>query len=725
MMLNRLLFLTAWPSLLSLAAVVPTRLASPQSPNAQSLDPLHVWAGHADPAHLDRWTASHLDAQQQAIQQLLSVHGTPTVANTLVPFDRAMAELNIAGSEAGLMYSVASEKSVRDAAEALVQKISVASVALSLNQPVYRALAAIDASKADPATRHYLSRTLLQYRLAGVDKDEATRKKVQQLQEKITQLSLEFGRNVQEDVNTVPVLDPSELAGLPADFLAQHKPAADGAITLTTNYPDYVPVITFAENTNLRHRMYLAYNTRAFPANKQILLDLLATRQELATTLGFSNWTDLATADQMMGSAANVRTFLAELDTASKPGAEKEYEMVLAFARKQQPNLTAIDTASSTYWYEQYRRSAFDFDSQSVRPYFPYERVQQGVLDTAAKLFHVEFRPDPNAPVWDPSVTAWEVYDCAPQSGTNQPQGPNARGKGDNPQPKLLGRFYLDMHPRDGKDKWFSAYPLVPGFSGPQAPGIAGRQIPEAALICNFPGGKSGGAGSQSDNAGLMQYSDVVTFFHEFGHLMHAILGGQQAWAGTSGIATEGDFIEAPSQMLEEFFRNPALLQSFARHYQTNQPIPTELVERMNRASAFGRGNWVRGQLFYTRFALDLHDRPPASIDLDSLMKTDYAAALPYTWVEGNRFYSSFTHLIGYSSNYYTYLFDKVIALDFFRQFDQKNLIEGPAALRYRKAVLAPGGSEPGTEIVKNFLSRPQNFQAFEAWMNEEFAGEK
>ncbi|MEO6828869.1 MAG: M3 family metallopeptidase, partial [Acidobacteriaceae bacterium] len=320
-------------------------------------------------------------------------------------------------------------------------------------------------------------------------------------------------------------------------------------------------------------------------------------------------------------------------------------------------------------------------------------------------------RPDPAAPVWDPSVTAWNVYD----RGTSEDRQPEEKhsaaskhpGAANAGQPKLIGRFYLDMHPRVGKDKWFAQYPIVPG--------IAGKQLPEGALICNFPGGKPG-------EEGLMQYSDVVTFFHEFGHLMHAILGGQQRWAGVSGITTENDFVEAPSQMLEEFFRNPALLQTFAKNVKTGEPIPTELVERMDRASAFGRGDWVRAQLFYTRFALNLYDMPPANVHLDELLKTDFTAALPYAWVDGNRMYASFTHLVGYSSNYYTYLYDKAIALDFYSQFDPNNLIDGSAALRYRKAVLEPGGSEPGAELVKNFLGRAQNMKALEHWINEEFS---
>ncbi len=668
-------------------------------------DELHAWAGDLTPDSLKTWVDHHLQAHQSAIDQLLTVQGPRTVDNTLVPYDRAVAALGIAGSEAGLLHSVCQEKAVRTQAEAMVQAVSEAAVQLSLNPQVYQALSAIDTSKVDAATQHYLERTLLQYRLAGVDKDQPARERIQQLQERITELGLTFGRNVQEQGNTVVVEDAAELDGLPQDFLARHAPDAEGRITLTTDYPDYQPVMTFATSDSLRRRMFLAYNTRAYPANKPILMDILATRKQLANTLGFDSWADLATADQMMGSAAKVKAFLAELDAASKEGAAREYAMVLEFVRKQRPGLTAIDASSAMYWYEQYRRAAFDFDSQSVRPYFPYERVQQGILDTAAKLFHVEFRPAPlegpdAAARWDSSVTSWDVYD-QPAEAEN----------GNAKRTQKIGRFYLDMHPREGKDKWFSAFPLVPG--------IAGVQVPEAALICNFPGGNASGSG----DPGLMQYSDVVTFFHEFGHLMHAILGGQQRWAGVSGIATEGDFVEVPSQLLEEFFRNAKLLAKFARHYETSEPIPAELVARMNRASAFGRGNGVRGQLFYTRFSLDLHNMDPAGIDLDTSLHAGYTAALPYTWVDGNRLYSSFTHLVGYSSNYYTYLFDKVIALDFFQQFDANNLVDGPAALRYRKQVLEPGGSQPGDMLVQNFLHRAQSLQGFEAWLTEEFAG--
>ncbi len=649
-------------------------------------DPLHIWVGKLDRGGAEKWVGEHLAKEQKDVDELVAVKGQRTIENTLRTFDEAQNELGIAGSEAYLMYAVAPQKDVRDAGQALAQKVQQANTVLYLNQDVYRALAAVDLSTADAATRHYVERTLLEYRLAGVDKDAATRAEVKKRQDHITEAALNFGRNVQEHPNHVAVKDKAELAGLPADFISAHQPAGDGSITLSTDETDFTPVITYATSDDLRKRMYLAYQTRSYPANKEILLDVLKTRYELAKILGYPTYADLATADQMIGTAANMKAFLNEVDVASRPASHREYEMLLAFARQKQPGITAIPAYGRFYWFDQYARTTFNFDSQSVRPYFTYDRVQQGVLDTAAKLFHVAFKPAADAAVWDPSVSAWNVFD------------------GDH----LIGRVYLDMHPRDGKDKWFSSSPVVPG--------IKSRQLPEGVLICNFAGGKPG-------DPGLMQYDDVVTFFHEFGHLMHNILGGQQQWSGISGFQTETDFVEAPSQMLEEFFRDPTILRSFAKHYQTNEVLPVDLIERMNRASAFGRATWVQGQLFYSTYSLDVHDHPPDTLDLDAMLRTDFTRFYPYPFVDGNRMYASFGHLMGYTSNYYTYVLDKVIAVDFFSQFDKSNLLGGEAAMRYRKAVLEPGGSKAGAELVRGFLGRPQNLDAFKVWMDEEFRG--
>jgi thimet oligopeptidase len=648
---------------------------------------LHVWeAGGATSAEaLTAWVSARLAAHETALAALLAVEGARTPENSLRHFDAAIEQLNLAGSQAGILNSVAADKAVRDQAQMEAQRVAMAGSALSLNRAVYDALVAISLDGASAATKHYVERTLLGYRLSGVDKDEATRDRLHALHDKATQLSLTFSRNIQEGGKSIEAA-PEELAGLPADYIARHPAQkGDGAerVTLTTDPPDMMPVMTFAASAELRKRMFLAYNTRAYPANRQLLLDLLATRQEIASVLGFRSWADLATADQMMESAAHVRAFLARLDEASREGARDEHAQVIAFVRERHPDLDEIDITSRGYWYEQFRRTKYDFDSQSVRPYFPYKRVEAGVLETAAKLFKVEFRPS-TATAWHEAVSVYEVFDGG----------------------RLVGRFYLDMHPREGKNKWFSAAPVVTG--------VRGRVMPEAALICNFPAPETG-------DPGLLQYSDVVTFFHEFGHLMHAILGGHTEWVGLSGFATEGDFIEVPSQMLEEFFRDEKLLQAFAKHYETGETLPSELIRSMKLAGAFGRADWVRTQLYYTTLSLNLHDQDPAAIDPDAMTRELYGRFQPWTWLEGNKMYASFGHLMGYSSNYYTYMFDKVIALDFFGQFDPKDLLGGDAGERYRKTVLEQGGSKPGKVLVRDFLGRAEEFAAFSKWLNEEF----
>jgi len=214
----------------------------------------------------------------------------------------------------------------------------------------------------------------------------------------------------------------------------------------------------------------------------------------------------------------------------------------------------------------------------------------------------------------------------------------------------------------------------------------------------------------------------VKTFFHEFGHLMHHILGGQQQWAGISGITMEADFVEAPSQMLEEWLRSPQVLATFAHHYKSGEPIPAEMVARMNRAAAFGAGNSVALQNALSAISYDLYKGAPSKIDIDNVVFEDFERHLLHNSIPAEaHFYANFNHLGGYSSAYYTYMWDKVIAEDFFQQFNQKNLLAGDAPMRYRRTVLEPGGSMSANDLVKNFLGRPQNMDAFQRWMGEEF----
>jgi thimet oligopeptidase len=219
-----------------------------------------------------------------------------------------------------------------------------------------------------------------------------------------------------------------------------------------------------------------------------------------------------------------------------------------------------------------------------------------------------------------------------------------------------------------------------------------------------------------------MEYGDVQSFFHEFGHLMHWILAGQQPWAGISGISMESDFVEAPSQMLEEWIQSPQVLASFARDYKSGKPIPAELVLRMNRASAFGRASFVTQQNGFTALSYELYDQKPQDVNPDAIADRVTRQYALFTPLAGTHMYASFGHLAGYSSAYYTYMWDKVIAEDFFEQFDSKNLLAGDAPRRYRQTVLEPGGSESANDLVRNFLGRPQSTGALQRWMAVEFA---
>jgi thimet oligopeptidase len=642
-----------------------------------------IWANKPDVAAFEKIETDRLAAGQRSIDTLLAVKGARTIENTLVPFDEAVHQNNSAAYFAGLMEQVHPDATFRDHATAMVTKVSAAQTAIALNHGVYSALAALDLTHADAATRYYVQHQLLEFRLAGVDKDDATRARLKKLNEQATELQSMFDRNISDGQKVVEA-DPSELDGLPQDYIDRHKPDANGKIHITTDYPDALPVFTFAKSNSLRRRVTLAFNTRAYPKNLEVLTNLMKTRYEIATLLGYSSWADYNAADKMVAKSHNIADFIQQVDDASRDLSKREFEMLLAEKQKTDPSAKEIWSYEQSYLSELVRRTKYDFDSQSVRPYFPFMQVKQGILDAAAELFHVTFQQEPNVPSWDPSVETWIVLDGG----------------------KPIGRFYLDMHPRPGK---FSHAEMAPVLDG-----IRGKQLPEAILVCNFPA-------PTATDPGLMDYGDVQTFFHEFGHLMHHILGGQQQWAGVSGISMESDFVEAPSQMLEEWIRSPQVLANFAHHYKTGEPIPAELVTRMNRASAFGRGGWVGRQNSFTAISYDIYKTKPEDVNLDAVTLDDSRRYTLFLPLPDTHVWASFGHLGGYSSAYYTYLWDKVIAEDFFLQFDHQNLLAGDAPMRYRRIVLEPGGSMSANDLVKNFLGRPQNITALQRWMAEEF----
>ncbi len=647
-------------------------------------------AGYADPPPLPKdaagvsaMVAEQLGVAQARLDQILAVKGPRTVDNTLVPYNEMSIALDLAGGFSSLLQNVHPEESLRQAAEKGIQDLSAFLTKLSLNRGLYEALKAVDIAKADADTKFLVEKNLADFRRAGVDRDEATRTKIEKLQEEITEIGQTFSRNIREDVRSIILNDPSSLDGLPQDYIDSHKPDESGKITITTNYPDFYPFLTYSKDREARKRLYLEFSRRGNPANLDVLKKYVAKRTELANTLGYRTYADLITENKMIETAANASAFIDRITEAATPRAQREYAELLATMKTLDESATEVADYDKSFVSEKLKSEKYSFDSQSVRPYFDYPVVRDGLMDLTSQLFGATFTKVPDAEVWHPDVDCYEVRE------------------GDT----FLGRIYLDMHPRPGKYGHAAQFTIRSG--------VKDIQCPIGVLVCNFPGG-----GDDAPGEGLMSHSDVETFLHEFGHLLHHTFGGHQRWIDQSGVATEHDFVEAPSQFLEEWAWDAPTLQRFAKHYETGEPIPTELVDRMRAARDFGEGLSVRQQMFYAKVSLSMYDRDPKNLDTTALVKEIQNKYSMYRYVDGTTMETGFGHLGGYSAVYYTYMWSLVIAKDLFSKFDQNNMLDSKMATAYRKAVLDPGGTKKAAQLVRDFLGRDFSFDAYEKWLN-------
>jgi thimet oligopeptidase len=610
---------------------------------------------------------------------LLSVRGARTEANTLIPHHRIQLLLTNASHRAGLLSEVHPEKPVREAGETGVQELSAYATELSLHRGLYEALAAVPAEGLSPETRRHLEHTLRDFRRAGVDRDEPTRARLKELADKAVRLGQDFDRAIREDVRAI-WLRPEQLGGLPPDYVAAHPPGPDGRVRITTDYPDLLPFRQYAQDSEARRQLYLENSSRAWPGNEQILRQILEVRAEQARLLGAACWAAYITEDKMSRTPQVVADFLTRVASVSEGPAARDVDRLLQRKRQDFPAATRVEDWEKAYYEQRVKQEQFAFDSQAVRPYFEFTRVRDGLLDITSRLFGIRYVRIEDASAWHPKVESYDVFQDA----------------------EKLGRIHLDLHPRPDKYKHAAQFPIVSG--------VVGVQLPEGALICNFPD-------PEVHAPALLDHDDVVTLFHEFGHLMHHVLGGHQRWLGFSGVATEWDFVEAPSQMLEEWAWDPTSLRLFARHVETDAPIPAELVERMRQANEFGKGAHTRHQVFYAQLSLLLHSKDPAELDITRTMIELQVRYSPFPYVEGTHFFASFGHLNGYSAMYYTYLWSLVIAKDLLGEFQRHGLLEAQTARRYRDAVLAPGGSRDAADLITEFLGRPYGFEAFQAWL--------
>ena len=595
-------------------------------------------------------------------------------------FDSIRGALDGCAGTLSLYSSVHPDPAVRQRSEELEQELAAFETELSLDRELYERLAALDREAlTGQDRRRLLDHALRDFRRSGVDRDEVTRRRVRSLTDELVNIGQAFDRNIIQGGREFVIEEGIDaLEGLPEDWIRAHPCEEDGSVHLSTDPPDYQPFILYAHRSDLRERFYRLHKERAYPENVAVLEELLAKRHELATLLGYSSWAEYVTEVLMVQSPDRVAEFIEEVARRARPRAEEEYAELLAEKRRSDPEAERVHEWEFGYLVEAVKRRRFDFDSQAVRPYFAYSAVEDGLLRLSERLYGIEIVPVENPDVWHADVRSFEVRE----------------GGG------VLARFHLDMFPREGKYKHAAMSDLYAGRPG--------ESLPEAVLVCNFPR-------PTADDPGLLLHSQVTTFFHEFGHLLHHLFGGGQRYQRFSGIACEWDFVEVPSQLYEEWAWDPAVLAGFARHYETGEVIPPELIEGLRRAEEYGKALGILRQMVFASLSLACYEGDPARLDLPSLVLELKRRLNPLEPVEGHMT-CSFGHLNGYSAIYYTYMWSLVIAKDFWSIFE-KDPLDGEMARRYRECVLAPGGRRDAADLVRAFLGRDHSMEAWQRWL--------
>lgn len=660
------------PRLVLLAAVMLSAACQTldQTPETSTLL-ISGFDPNLSPPELTAQCARYTNQAQTAFAELESATEPATMTSVIGQFDEIAYEMQPIVHTYHLM-AVHPDAQIRDAARACTTKIDEFFNGTGLSRAYYQRVADIRRDGLEPTEIYLLDKTLRNFELAGVNRDEKTRTRIKALRDEISQIGKSFRQNIREDVRSITVT-PEQLEGLPKDYLAARPPDENGEIRISTEYPDMVPVLTYAHDDTVRKALRNVARNRGYPVNKEVLEDLLGKRHELAQLLGYENYAQLSMKKKMMGDPDRASEFLTAIRKALDGPLQREKNIFLNRLRKIYPEADEVQAWQFAYLSQLLRQEDYALDAQLVRTYFSYDRVRDGIFQLVEDLFEVSIEPW-ETETWHADVETYQLIENG----------------------KIIGRFYMDNHPRPDKYQHAAHWTIRAG--------IKDRQIPLSALAQNFP-------------KGLMEHGQVETFLHEFGHLIHNMFSGTQRWGALSGMSMERDFVEAPSQMLEEWIWDYDTLRQFAIN-DAGEPIPKALVEKMNRARDFSRAISTTTQVFYARLALDIYTRPPDSFDLDELLKNLADTYSPFPFVEGTYFYASFGHLYGYASDYYTYQWSLAIANDLFSRFKKEGLRNLSTARDYRRFVLGAAGSKPADEFVADFLGREFSIDAYLDWLN-------
>jgi thimet oligopeptidase len=643
----------------------------------------------------------HMRATTAAIDALTAIPDHErTFDNTARELDRivSFSDLRIAMQAIDVIESVSTEKEIRDAAHDVAQQISAFEVdAFATNKKLFNAFKAYAQGNAHQEQltdeqRYYISETMQDFKRAGLDLPDAQLDQIKQIKKELSDLTLAFDAAIPQDNRTIEVR-LQDLQGVDSDFISGLTKSDTGKqntdiYILKMDYPTYGAVMENCEIEETRRRYYELMFNRGYPVNHETLKKIIAKRDELACALGYPSYAHLDLDDQMVKTPERAYAFLHDLiERAAKKG-EQELVQWLADAPVS-VKLTQdgkIKRWDIIYLENQYKKSKLAVDEAAVAAYFPMENTVAGLLDLYSQFLPINFEQIPVSGLWHEDVSLIAVY----KKNNNLK---NSASKNED----LLGYIFMDLYPRDNKYNHACHATVVPANT---------QGIPAVSVvIANFPK-------STAAKPSLLKRDDVSTFFHEFGHALHAMLGATEM-AGFAGTSVKRDFVELPSQMLEEWLWDRQVLKQMSSHYVTGEPLPDDLITKILELKTHDSGYVIKTQAFHGLIALDYFaagaDKDPHAIwhELTDKMNPRFAPA-PQTHK-----YAFFGHLTGYGAKYYGYLWSKVFAVDLFEEIKKQGLFNPAVGQKYVDLVIGKGGSKDPNQLLHDFLGREPQSQAF------------
>jgi thimet oligopeptidase len=606
--------------------------------------------------------------------------GSATFANTILPLENASADESDALAAQLFLSNVATSKAVRDASLACETKSEDAFSALTalpaLNAAVESAAASGTAQNVYDAKLTALWLETLHR--SGAQLAASKRAEFVKLESTLHDVENRFGRNLADDTTTIDI-GARDTGGLSQDELAAFTRAAGGGYTVPVNSGTY-ELLQDSNNEATRRAYYMAYNNRAAALNVPLLEQALAIRDRLAHLLGYETWADYRLADRMAGTPARVEKFIGSTTTALQPAVAAQIEAMQAAVRGENRDARATLQPWDVKRGEYLVSKAHAVDGEAVRQYFPVQHTIDAVLDVYHTLLGVTFSPVVPADAWAPGVLEYRVLDTA--------------------SAKLLGITYFDLFPRPGKFDYFANFPILTVRDTP-----SGR-VPVAAIVGNWPKPSPG-------SPALLSHDDVVTFFHEFGHDLAALLATAPYETLTDGFRT--DFVEAPSQMLENFAWQPEILRRITSNWKTGAPMPDALIDKLVASRETTHAYEVDRLLVYGKIDLEYHSMGP-HVDTTAVWAKTAAQMLPLLYYPGTHPQVAFGHMMGgYDAGLYAYPWALVYAQDMFTAFSQGNVLDPAVGMRYRTTILAPARTYEPDDEVQAFLGRPSRPDAFYA----------